>query len=337
MAARILLYLLCLLTYRQVCAQEKIEVVENTLKVGGMSNEEFYYGFAEGDQLIFNFEELKGKELKELEIIEWPSSSRFMEYKATKISDKVITIQNTGIYKFRFYNSSLGGRICKFKLQRIAATEQTKNFNTTVYKRTIYDTVHYTEDERYLVDSDTNFVVVSDQVVKVHSIMNPNGNKTSVSIKLPPNTLNWTYFIGVDQAGKEAFAKASRSLQENSSDIAGILPGNAPLVALALQLPSFIETMTRGEDIDYFIIPESSMANYRSGLRFNYMKNGKVITDNSRMTPINESFHFCFSNDNSVAGVSVMLKVVATVVNNNWGTRPIEKIKVSSREEMYLK
>jgi hypothetical protein len=36
------------------------------VKVGIKAEEEVYYGFAEGDQLIFSFEETGGKEMKKL-------------------------------------------------------------------------------------------------------------------------------------------------------------------------------------------------------------------------------------------------------------------------------
>jgi hypothetical protein len=39
-------------------AQTPIDVAENTLKISPSSEEVFYYGFAEGDQLIFDFEEI---------------------------------------------------------------------------------------------------------------------------------------------------------------------------------------------------------------------------------------------------------------------------------------
>ncbi len=50
----------------------------------------FYYGFAEGDQLVFNFEEVNGKELKEIEIMFMPSQSIFMEYKTKKIVQQIL-------------------------------------------------------------------------------------------------------------------------------------------------------------------------------------------------------------------------------------------------------
>ncbi|HEX7847446.1 MAG TPA: hypothetical protein VF476_16710, partial [Chitinophagaceae bacterium] len=40
--------------------QTPITVAESTLKVAIMSEEVFYFGFAEGDQLVFSFEEANG-------------------------------------------------------------------------------------------------------------------------------------------------------------------------------------------------------------------------------------------------------------------------------------
>src|SRR5689334_558992 len=118
-------------------SQKPVTVVENTLKLGPFKEEVFYYGFAAGDKLVFNFEEANKKELKELEIMEMPSTSRYMEYKTKKIENKTIDIANTGIYKFRFNNSTILPKVCKFTIQRIPATEATQNFNTTVYTHTV--------------------------------------------------------------------------------------------------------------------------------------------------------------------------------------------------------
>ena len=65
--------------------QTIVDVAEITLKIGGHGDEVFYYGFAEGDQLVFNFQEVNGKELKEIEIIELPYSYKFMDYNSKKL------------------------------------------------------------------------------------------------------------------------------------------------------------------------------------------------------------------------------------------------------------
>jgi hypothetical protein len=48
-------------------------------------------------------------------------------------------------------------------------------------------------------------------------------------------------------------------------------------------------------------------------------------------------YHICLLNDNAITGVSVAVKITAIVVKEEWGTRPIQKMHVSSHEEAYLK
>ena len=107
--------------------QKPIDVAESSIKVGIKAEEEVYFGFAEGDQLIFSFEETNGKEMKEVEIVEMPSSSKFLDFKTSKIENKTINVARTGIYKFRFANSALLPRVCKYKIQRIPASAATQN------------------------------------------------------------------------------------------------------------------------------------------------------------------------------------------------------------------
>jgi hypothetical protein len=61
--------------------ENNILITQTTVKIGGLGTEELYFGFEEGDQIIFNFEVVKGKDLKEVEIFEYPNSSIFMDYK----------------------------------------------------------------------------------------------------------------------------------------------------------------------------------------------------------------------------------------------------------------
>ena len=54
-------------------------------------------------------------------------------------------------------------------------------------------------------------------------------------------------------------------------------------------------------------------------------------------TNLKGTYHFCFSNDNAVTGVTVTVKVTAIAVSENWGTRPVQKMNVTSRQVPYLK
>lgn len=332
----ILFGILYLIVTLNTFAQAPINVAESTLKISPQSEEVFYYGFAEGDQLIFNFEEVNGKELKEFEISEMPGSSKFMDYKTKKIENKVIVINRTGIYKFRFANSNIiSGRICRFKIQRIPSSPQTKDFNTSVFTRTVFDTTYTSSQERYLIKSDTVISELTNQTAKVHSQTNFNGSKTAFNFLLPENTISWSYYIGVDQAGQQVYEKATKDLMGSSS--ISKLSGYSPLAAVALGAISYLPLLQRGEDIDFFIVQGNNVNLFMGSQQFAYIKKGKVINDFSKMEPVKGNLHVCLSNDNAVMPVSVLVKITAIQLNELWETRPTKKMSVNSKQEMYLK
>lgn len=319
-------------------AQSPITIAESTVKVNGLGEEVFYYGFAEGDQLIFDFQELKDKELKELEIIEMPASSKFMDFKTKRIKEKSIPVTNTGIYKFRFNNSALSGRVCKFKIQRIPASEETANFNTNVYWSTVNDTSYVMEQERYLIRRDTIITNLTEQTAKVHSQGNSSGNKTSFNFLLPENTVSWSYYMGVDQTGQESFAHAVNELAEKTSPMVASIPGYGPLAALALGNTSFLTQMQKGEDVDFYITDNDNVNLFLSNQAFSYFKKGKVINDFSRMTaPLSGMLHVCLANDNAITGITVSVRVTAIQVIEEWGTRQVQRKVVTPRQVAYLK
>lgn len=318
--------------------QSTIDIAENTLKIAPSSEEAFYFGFAEGDQMIFNFEEINGKELKELEISLLSSFSIFMDYKTKKIENKTLTIAQTGIYKFRFANANIiSGRVCKFKIQRIPESDKTKKFNTTVFKRRVYDTTYYNDPEQYIVKSDTVVSEVISQTAKVHSEMHHTTNKTTTNFVLPPNTIAWSYYIGVNQAGQDAYKTATKQLVSNSTPLVSKLIGSSPLTALALGAVSYLSQIQGGESIDYYLVEGQNANLFSNNLAFNYYKKGKVVNDFAKMEPIKGSLFFCFSNSNTFKGVDVLVKVTAVQVNTIWDTRYIKKMNINSKEEMYLK
>jgi hypothetical protein len=116
----------------QANAQEAIDVTDQTLKIGGLKEEELYFGFAAGDKIIFNFKEVNNKELKELEITEYPLSSKFSDFRTARVENKTIAVNKEGVYVFRFKNGAITGRVCKIQIQRVPAGAETKNFNTSV-------------------------------------------------------------------------------------------------------------------------------------------------------------------------------------------------------------
>ena len=313
-----------------------IDVAENTVKIARFGEEIFYYGFTEGDQVIFSFEEVNGKELKEIEIVEMPSSSKFTDYKSTRIDKKRLTINRTGIYKFRFANAAITGRVCRFKIQRIPASASTKNFNTSVSWKTIYDTTYTTESEIYLERSDTSVVNLVDQVPKISPKKAPNGNdnKTIVDFSLPKGTISWSYYIGVGKEGKQAYDKASNAFL--GAQTVSKIPGYGVLAALALHgMNYFLATQGR-DNVKYsFITDWDNVLLFKRNRPFQQYKQGDVINDAHQMqAPQRGKVYLGLYNDNLRDPIEVTIKVTAIVVTEVWKTKPVQKMNVTSRQEL---
>ena len=223
------------------------------------------------------------------------------------------------------------------KHTRFPAVETVKRFNSTVYKRIIYDTSCYKVNEEFIVKQDTLPQEILSQVAKVHSGGNINGNKTIANFKLLANTVARRYYIVVDQAGQQAFESAVGSLASSVKAISNNLVGNNPMIALALGLTSYLPKIQAGEDVDYYLTDAQNANMFMNGQSFNLYKQGKVLNDFSKMNYIPGSLTFCFQNDNAITGITAMVKVSAVTVDTIWNTREVTKMTIESREEMYLK
>jgi hypothetical protein len=322
-------------------AQNQIDIYESTMKIVAMGTEEYLCGFAEGDQLVFNFEEVNGKELKELEIVELPSSSKFLDYKTTKVVNKTLSVSKTAIYKFRFSNSAISGRICKVKIQRIPASDATKNFNTSVYTKTVYDTTYIPTQERFLIKSDTSAISVVDQIAKVSSqtAMNGNSNKTVVDFSLPDGTISWSYYIGVGTEGKEAFQAATDKFLPEATKFAATIPGYGTMAALALTGINYFSKVQGADNVKYFFITNGdNVILFNSNQQFYQYKQGDVVNDASKMTkPLDGKVYLGLLNDNISTAIEVIIKISAITVNQVWETRIVQKSNITSRQELYLK
>lgn len=331
---------LCLLCSAFCVAQNPIDVAESTLKIGGLSEEVFYYGFAEGDKLIFSFEELKGKELKEVEIIELPSSSKFMDYKTKRISEKTLEIGRTGIYKFRFVNTAIGGRVCKFNIKRIPASSDTQSFNTSVHWRTAYDSTYTQVQETYLESVDTLVDNVIDQITKVSSgnALNGNPNHTIVDFELPVNTVAWSYYIGVGNEGHKAFDSAKDDFVNAAVANVSEIPGYGVMAALAIYGINTFSKVQGSDNVKYWFIPNwENVQQFQLGNSFLHYKQGDVVSDAGQMkSPLEGKTYLALYNDNVIEPIDVVVKIVAIQVKEKYSTRVVDKLSINSYQIPYL-
>lgn len=331
--------LLILLFFTSNLSAQAIDVTEMTLKVPMLSEEVFYYGFAEGDQIVLSFNEVNGKELKEVEVIECPKSSKFSDFKISKIENKVINVNSKNVYKFRFYNSSLGGRICKIKIQRIPLNEKFKGFNTSVKWIKERDTTWNTYTNDVMVGYDTLKIqktrkvveleekieeVIMDKSQRVHSTSNTNNsNKTSLFFKLPQNTSNgyeskkviaWAYWIGVGEESNIAWQENRKTIIGAIKDVTSIT--TTPLGALAIGTVANLILPSNGEDVSYALVDEANVNLFLANNQYRGYDFGKGIAGYKRFTDqslMQGTFFIAMSNDNYFQGIDVNVKVSVIV------------------------
>jgi hypothetical protein len=324
---------LSLLTY----SQQPIDIAESVVKVGIKGEEVVYYGFAEGDQLIFSFEEAGGKEMKEIEIIEMPANSRFMDVKTSKIENKTINVPRTAIYKFRFANSALLPRACKYKIQRIPASTATQKFNSTVYFDNYNDTSYVTEVESYVDRTDTVINNFQDRIVKVNPATAPGSSKTTFNFTLPENTVAWSYYIYTDKAGQQAYLEAGKNLTSNAGAVIEKFPKFGPLAAVAIEAPSYLARLDTGQHINYWIVENENAELFQNGQQFRFVKKGKAINDFAKMEAGDRAFHFCLHNDYKDVPVTVTVKITAILINEKLASRSVKKMHITIRSGPHLR
>ncbi|HWC53526.1 MAG TPA: hypothetical protein VG676_08095 [Chitinophagaceae bacterium] len=322
-------------TFR-VCGQTPVTVAESTVKIGPFGEEVFYYGFAAGDKLVFNFEEANKKELKEFEIMEMPATSRYMEYKTKKIENKILDIVNTGIYKFRFTNSNVFPKVCKFSIQRIPASAATQNFNTTVYTHMVDDTVYTDEQENYIDRTDTVLQNFQDRSIKVQTAASTSGNKAVMNFILPENTIAWGYYIYINDAGKKIYEDAMKKVSEGPTPPK--FQNYGPLAAHIYGTESYLKKLAANKPINYWIVEGDNADLFMKGDQFKYMRKGTAENDYARMDNRKGTLYFCFSNGLATEPVTVTVKITSLHINEVPKVRMVKRvISIKPKSEMYLK
>ena len=356
------LVVLTILIASKIVAQEPIDVAEIAVKLNARGEEELYYGFAEGDQIVFSFTETNDREVKEVEIMELPSNSKFKDIEVKEIKNKIIKVNKKGIYKFRFYNSALlKGRLCKIKIQRIPKTPELADFNTgikwveqmdTTYDVktetviTGYNTINVQKSRKVLASIDTNVTSVIDRVERVNSKSNLTGSSVAwVNFQLPDNTYSpnffnpyrtthvdsWAYSISVGNTGEAWYKNANATLATKSVTKAATKAGlmttpYGALALLAVEGYSVFANPPSGDNVKFSLVKGVNGQN--STLEF-----GNSVAASGRITEHKQgSYSFRLENDNIMDGINVDVKIVAIIVtkiykNEDYTVQETEPIK----------
>ncbi len=354
-----ILFIGAILFNSHVFAQEQaIDITEQTIKIAGFKDEELYFGFAAGDKIIFNFTETDRKELKEIEVIEYPANSKFSDFKTKKIENKVINVNKTGVFIFRFKNSAIGGRICKIRIQRIPLSDETKNFNSNVtwetkqetiyntYTKDViigYDTAYIQKTKRELVSTEQKEHLIFDKTQRVHSTTNDNGNRTSLFFTLPVNEISiyktkkvvsWAYWAGVGEEANQAWKQNSQSISKLAKGASTYF--FSPLGALAVGAITDLIIPKIGEDVSYAVSDQLNRNLFHAGQQYRIFDEGKGVAgfkrfDNPAMNQ--GTFFILLSNDNLMQGIDVTVKVVAIIETSEYQDKQFTEVSIQPKYE----
>ena len=332
---------LAMYTINMSVAQQQIEIADNSFKLKGYGESLFYYGFAQGDQLIFSLEELNGDDISQVEVTEYPSNSKFMSYKVKKIDRKVINIGQKAIYCFKIKNNHFFGRVCKLQIQRIPAATNVQLFNSSVYWRTVQDTIFTKTAKQYLVKSDTVVQTIVDKTIKITTStpLSPHLDKELVEFNLPNGTYSWSYYIGVGNEGQKLFSKSKSGFLNTAASAASQIPAFGSMAALALYGINAFQLIQGEDNVKYVFINDSKNANlFLTGQSYKYYQQANVLSDASQMkSPLSGKVYLGLKNDNLIEAIAVKINITAVVIHQKWGLIPAEVNRVISRVEPYLK
>lgn len=341
--------------------QDVIDVTDQTIKISAGKEETLYFGFARGDKIVFNFEEMDRKELKEIEVLEYPNTSKFSDFKTAKIAEKTFAVSKNSIYIFRFKNTSLSGRVCKIKIGRVAANESTQAYNpsvswvikedtswSTLTKDVIigYDTTYQQKTKKELLSTEQREELIINKVQRVHSTTNANGNKTWLFFNLPQNTItanstkkvvSWAYWVGVGAESNEAW-------KENSKAVSNLVKTSAsyfttPFGGLAIGAVADLMIPKIGEDVTYYITDQQNKDLFMNNYQFRLYDQGKGVAGYKKFTSpafSQGTFFICMSNDNRLQGIDVDVKVVAIVETKVYQEKSYSEMVIKQKKEKQL-
>ncbi len=255
--SRLFISILLFCTFR-LHGQSAIDLPESTVKIPAFGEEVFYFGFAVDDQIVFNVSEIHGKSQKEVEVMEWPTSVKFSDFKINKLENKVLKVPRTAVYRFRLTSAAIASRVCRIRIQRVPANNTTLKFDSKVYWRVVNDTTCRLVTERHLAKSDTSILDIAEQVTKVssRSAFNGNPNIALVDFDLPEGTLAWSYYIGVGTEGRAAYNSARDNFLSTTVKQASKIEGYGTMAALAIYGLNFFAREQGGNNTKYWMIPD---------------------------------------------------------------------------------
>jgi hypothetical protein len=314
---------------------QPIVVADTVFKLPILGEQLLYYGFAEGDQVLISFQEENGKELKEMEIVQWPATSKFKQSKFSSLQNKALAISATGVYQFRFANTVMLQKNCKLKIERIP-TDATKTFNCTVYWRTVYDTIYRNLKPPPPPESYKTAAIIPPTVYYLEPNTPDHKPRLSVPIQLPDFTSEWYYtYTATTDKKKAETLKSSLQLSANLKQKI-IQSGGTSFTADSLPMPE------GSDSCRIYLLDQSNRQLFDDHVNFRHFREGTRENTKSGVVKIKiatfPNSYLGLRNINPNSGIYIVLEAVAIIPPEEQDqVAETQSVSVRAKNEPYLK
>jgi hypothetical protein len=312
-----------------------VEVADLTLTVEGRNAKELYYAFAAGDRIVLDMQEIGGKPLSGIEVVEYPANVKFREISAATVREKTIGVGATGVYIFRFMNEEKKDRTAKVRISRIPVDESMRGFPSAVKWVEQYDTIVQSNVARmetqrvrltrkFLTKVDTSVVSLLDRTERLNSRSRWGGQTAgTISVELPANRASnnreeelvaWSYWIGVGNEAEAQYMEANRMIGVGKSatkaavTIGLLSSGYGALAVLAMEGVALFVSPAKGDNVKFRILGNDKL-----------LDEGNAIASFARNTNFTQgTLAFELANDNLIDALDVQLRVVAVIQTRHY-------------------
>jgi hypothetical protein len=305
---------LCASLFAQNTAPAPLFVADQTFHLDGETA--FNYAFAEGDELLLHVQELTGKKIKSVELVQWPDNFLYRAYDLDSVLDRSLRIPQTGVYQLRFREAGLSRKVCRFSLHRQPGSPEAARMDTRV-GWDLAQMPQFRVGKRTVPGrKKLEMVSLGGQATVTASKFFTKKPVNAYQFTLPPNTVRWAYRIAVGQAAAEArrqdTEKLKLALQTGGVKLMGIQPETA-LAAFALGVALDMTVSTAGEDVAY------ALTDYDNWIKFSksedyqaFMQQAAVSVDvQRRYAPLDGTYFFALRSDNWMDDINVNIEIEA--------------------------
>jgi len=292
-------------------------VIQQTFELALNQENVNYFTFYPNDELVFNFEGV-GESMIQVEIIEWPNQTKFLDVNLDKLKDHQLKIFSKGVYVLKLINK--GSSIFKGKLwvELDDSDREYKSSSRSVVWKNKIDTIYTQIEEKYLSKNDTQFVNLADQNISIpaKNTFSSTTNRNVVTFSLPENTVSWSYYIGVGNGAVKEFDLAKDRLVSTMASALMHITEYGPMAALALTGVAVFNKVHGEDNLMYWLVTdEKQLQLFMQGKTPNSIKQGNVINEAAQIKkPLDGYVAFAMINDNLIQSIKVLCKVTAVTV-----------------------